>query len=130
MAEQRARRSEIEDAVGMELLRIHEETYGVGAETAITLVGEDLIVVVLDGLELQPSEKFLIDAGESQGVVEVRQRYQEAIEPTFRAAVERATGRRVTSFASLTKLGPNYAVEVFRLGPRAGHPSVDGVATP
>jgi hypothetical protein len=42
-------------------------------------------------------------------------RYQQAIETTFRAAVERATGRRVVSFASITKLSPHYVVEVFRL---------------
>ena len=39
-----------------------------------------------------------------------------AIETTFRAAVERATGRRVVSFASVIKLDPNYSVEIFRLG--------------
>ena len=50
------------------------------------------------------------------GVIEVRGRYQQAIETTFRAAVERITGRRVTSFASVTKLEPNYVVEIFRLG--------------
>ena len=42
---------------------------------------------------------------------------EQAIETTFRSAVERATGRRVVSFASATKLAPNYVVEVFRLGP-------------
>jgi hypothetical protein len=51
-------------------------------------------------------------------VVEMRSRYEAAIETTFQAAVERATGRRVVSFVSATKLSPNYAVEIFRLGPR------------
>ena len=40
-------------------------------------------------------------------------RYEAAIETTFQAAVERATGRRVVSFVSATKLSPNYAVEIF-----------------
>jgi hypothetical protein len=65
-------------------------------------------------------------------VIEVRNRYQQAIETTFRAAVERATGRRVVLFVSATKLNPNDVVEVFRPGPaKAGEaapadPRADG----
>jgi Na+-translocating membrane potential-generating system (MpsC) len=73
--------------------------------------------VFLDDLKLQRSEEYLISAGEGRAVTDVRNHYQQAIEITFRAAVERATGRRVISFASVTKLDPHYAVEIFRLGP-------------
>jgi uncharacterized protein YbcI len=73
--------------------------------------------VLLDDLELLPSEEFMVDAGEADSVLEVRARYQRAIEATFCSAVERATGRRVISFASNTKLDPNYGIEIFRLGP-------------
>jgi hypothetical protein len=51
--------------------------------------------------------------------------YQQAIETTFRAAVEGTTGRRVVSFASITKLSPNYVVEVFPLGPGKEAPLPD-----
>ncbi len=57
-------------------------------------------------------------------MIEVRARYQQAIETTFRAAVERATGRRVVSFVSVTKLDPNYIVEIFPLAPPAGEPNI------
>ena len=107
------------DAISRELMRIHEETYGKGAAYASTLISEDLVVVMLDDIELQHNEQFLVGAGEAQAVIEVRGRYQQAIETTFRAAVERETGRRVISFASITKLDPNYIVEIFRLAPRA-----------
>ena len=60
-------------------------------------------------MEMLPAEQFLIDSGEAEGVIHVRSRYQTAIEATFRAAVERGTGRRVVSFASITELDPNYA---------------------
>ena len=115
------------DGISRELMRIHEETYGKGAAYASTLISEDLVVVMLDGIELAQNEQFLVGAGEGQAVVEVRGRYQQAIETTFRAAVERETGRRVISFASITKLDPNYIVEIFRLAPRAG---VDPTAAP
>ena len=113
------------DAISRELMRIHEETYGKGAGHASTLISEDLVVVMLDDIELQHNERFLVDAGEAHAVIEVRGRYQQAVEATFRAAVERETGRRVISFASITKLDPNYIVELFRLAPREATPDAD-----
>src|SRR3712207_6081568 len=87
--------------------------------TLFRSMSEDAIVVFLDDLELQPNEEFLIGRDHGDAVVDVRARYQQAIETTFRAAVERVTGRRVISFASVTKLDPHYVVEIFRLGDRA-----------
>jgi uncharacterized protein YbcI len=109
---------EVSAEVAEELLRIHRETYGKGAQRADVAVCEDLAYCMLDELELLPNEEFMIDAGRADTVVEIRMHYQQAIETTFRAAVERATGRRVVSFASITKLSPNYGVDVFRLWPR------------
>jgi uncharacterized protein YbcI len=108
------------EELGQELLRLHYESYGKGAQESRILMDEDAVVCIMDGLELQRSEEFLIDAGHGDAVIEVRGRYQQAIETTFRAAVERHTGRRVTSFASVTRLDPNYIVEIFRLSPRDG----------
>jgi len=120
MAKPESTPQDVERALADELLRIHLETYGKGAGSAKALVSDDIIVVMLDDLELLANEEFLVGAGEAQAVIEVRGRYQQAIETTFRGAVERATGRRVVSFASVTKLDPNYAVEIFRLGARRG----------
>ena len=128
MADGDLTRTEVGEAILRDLLRIHEETYGKGATSAKTLVSEDLVVVMLDDIELQHNEQFLVGAGEAQAVIEVRGRYQQAIETTFRAAVERATGRRVVSFASVTKLDPNYIVEIFRLAPRQGEPGTGAAA--
>ena len=77
----------------------------------------ELNQVFFDDLELQKSEEFLIESGEGDRVVDIRSRYQSAIESTYIAVVERTTGRRVLSFSSSTKLDPNYALEVFRLAP-------------
>lgn len=110
------------EQLALELLKIHEESYGASAGAAHVHLLEDAVVCFLDDIELMPNEEFLIEAGREQAVVEVRGQYQHAIETTFSAAVERATGRRVISFASVTKLGPNYVTEIFRLEP-AGGPS-------
>ena len=115
MAEETGRA--VEDQIAKELLRIHEDSYGKSAETVEVLISDDAVVVFMDGLELQRAEEFLIESGDPDSVIEVRGRYQRAIEATFRAAIERATGRRVNSFASVTKLDPNYICEIFRLEP-------------
>jgi len=120
--------SAVEEAIAAEVLRIHMDSYGTGAGAARAYLNDDFVVVFLDDLELQTSEAFLVGAGHGQSVIDVRRSYQQAIETTFRAAVERATGRRVVSFASITKLSPNYAVEVFRLGPRKETPLQEPVA--
>jgi uncharacterized protein YbcI len=86
---------------------------------------DDSVICFLDELELQRNEEFMISAGHADAVVEMRSRYEAAIKTTFQAAVERATGRRVVSFVSATKLSPNYAVEIFRLGPRKELPLVE-----
>jgi uncharacterized protein YbcI len=109
--------AEIERALAAELLRIHEQAYGRGAGSSRVHYLQDTIICLMDDLEMLPNEVFLIEEGHGDGVVEVRGRYQQAIEATYRAAVERATGRRVTSFTSATKLDPNWLIEVFRLAP-------------
>ena len=117
MSEETGPVQDAEVAMAMELLAILRDSYGTSAGSAKAYINEDSVVVFFDDLQLQRSEEYLIGAGEGQAVIDVRNHFQQAIETTFRAAVERATGRRVTSFASMTKLDPHYAVEVFRLGP-------------
>jgi uncharacterized protein YbcI len=108
--------AEVRDEIAREILRIHEESYGNGAESAHTYIGEDFVVVVLDDLELLPNEKFLIDNGKQETVTQVRTQYQHAIQASFRAAIERATGRRVIGFASTTSIEePRFVAEIFKL---------------
>jgi uncharacterized protein YbcI len=116
-----------ERQLGEELLRIHQESYGRTAGSARVHILDHAVLCFFDDLELLPNEQFLVDAGRGDAVVDIRTQYQAAIETTFGAAVERVTGRRVTSFISATKLSPNYALEVFRLGP-AKDPSTEVTA--
>ena len=107
----------VSDAISEEILRIHRESYGQGAEWAHTYLDERFVVVVLDGLELLPNERFLVESGKEEAVAQVRSQYQRAIGPSFVAAVERATGRKVIGFASASSLeDPRFVVETFKLG--------------
>jgi len=109
--------NEVRDEIALEILRIHEESYGRGAALAETHISDDWVIVVLDQLELLPNEQFLVDKGQLDTVTHVRHQYQLAIQDTFRAAVERATGRRVIGFASTTSVGDErFMVEIFKLG--------------
>jgi uncharacterized protein YbcI len=107
---------QVTGAIAREIHRIHEESYGNGAERANAVVIGDFVVVVLDGLDLLPNEQFLVDQGDRDAVAQVRHQYQRAIQAPFRAAVERATGRRVVGFESTTSVEePRFMVEVFKL---------------
>jgi uncharacterized protein YbcI len=109
---------QMQEKVSDELLRIHQQSYGHAAASARTYIVDDAVVCFLDDLELAPNEEFMIEKGLEDTVLRMRNQFQQAIGPTYRAAVERAVGRRVTSFVSDTKLDPHYAVEIFRLEPR------------
>jgi uncharacterized protein YbcI len=100
-----------------ELLAIHEDSYGTTATDVRVHFLQDDVIVFLDGLQLQRNEQFLIDQGREDLVLTIRAGYQQSIETTFKAAVERATGRTVTAFLSNTNLDPPFSVEIFRLTP-------------
>jgi len=104
----------VREEISREILRVHDEAYGETAREAKVFVIDDIALVVIDA-EPTISERTLIDAGHGDAVVDTREAYQEAIAPTFTAIVERATGRRVTSFSSRLSIEPMYSVEFFRL---------------
>jgi uncharacterized protein YbcI len=107
---------EVRDEISQEILRIHQESYGKGAAESHVYIGDGFVVVVLDDLELLPNEKFLVEHGKHETVIQVRTQYQHAIQASFRAAIERATGRTVIGFASTTSMDePRFVAEIFKL---------------
>jgi len=110
---------QVADEICRDLLAIHADSYGRPAGGAEAHVLDNTVVVLLHGLDLLPGEEFLIQQGHGQAVSNVHTQYQRAIEPTFRAAVERATGRRVIGFTSQIQVEePRFMTEIFRLEPR------------
>lgn len=116
MAGERPTGAEVESAIADELLKVHVESYGAGAERIDVHIRDDMVVAVIDVI-LTPAERTLLDAGEVEAVKVTRESFQQAIAPTFRAIVERATGRRVDAFLSAMSIEPVYSIEYFRLGP-------------
>jgi uncharacterized protein YbcI len=106
----------VRDEIAQELLKVQEDTYGVGAREIKVHVLDDIVLVVID-VELAVSERTLLNAGHGDAVKNAREAFQDAIASTFKAIIERATGRRVDSFDSHMNIEGLYAVEFFRLRP-------------
>ncbi len=110
---------EVRAEISREIERVQEESYGAPVTNMTVLLGENLVTVVMD-VVWSRAEETLVEAGQGEAVRTTREAFQEAIAPTFTAVVERATGRRVQSFASRMIMGPEpWAAELFRLEPRS-----------
>jgi uncharacterized protein YbcI len=102
-------------AISREIVGIYAEYFGRGPTKAKTSWHEGFVLCVLEDVFTR-AERILIDGGRFDQVRLTRQAFQEEIEPIFREAVERATGRHVD--ACLSQVTPSgIAAEVFLLGP-------------
>ena len=111
--------AEIAVRISDEIAAIHRESYGELVDSIQTHIHEDFVICVID-VSLLTHERTLLghDRGE-ESIRTVRREFQQAIAPTFTAAVEHMTGRRVIGFLSETHLEPSFSVEFFRLAPAA-----------
>jgi uncharacterized protein YbcI len=80
--------------IATEITRLQAEYYGRGPTKARTYINDDLVVVVLEET-FTPAEKTLIARGESEGIQDIRRRFQQALRDQFVSIVEQATGRRI-----------------------------------
>ena len=102
--------------ISNEMVRLHSEYYGRGPNKAKVYADGDLTAVVLEET-FTPAEKTLIARGESDGIQDIRRRFQRAMADQFRSVVEQATGREVRSFMSETDLENDISIELFLVGP-------------
>lgn len=107
------------ELISREIERVHVESYGIGSHAIQTFLIEDSFVMCVIDNRLTTAEQTLIDGGRGDVVRATRMAYQEVIEPTFVALVERAVGRTVEAFISHVHLDPMFSVELFRLAPPA-----------
>ena len=110
---------EVREEIVREITRVHDESYGGGIDNIEIEVGANIVTMTME-VTFNRAEQTLVDAGSGEAVRTSREEFQTAIAPTFTAIVERATGRRVTGFASRMVIDPPWSVEVFRLEPAAG----------
>jgi uncharacterized protein YbcI len=94
---------------------VHECT-GRGPTKAKTMINRDTVTVLLADT-LTKGERKLVDNGDSDRVLELRQAYQRVMRDDFVAIVERQLDRKVVAFMSQNHIDPDLAVEVFVLEP-------------
>ena len=105
------------DAVTKAMVALHERYHHRAPVTAKTrMLGDDLLVCVLGGVYTDV-EKTMIELQRSTVVHETRRAFQNAIERTFIAEVERLSGRDVLSFIPNHHVGPDLEVNLFMLRP-------------
>lgn len=94
---------------------------GRGPTSARVLLNEETVVVVMRDI-LTKGEQVLVEHGHDEQVLSLRGAYQEAMRQEMTAAIETIMERPVETFMSTNSTDPDYAVEIFILGP-AGHES-------
>jgi uncharacterized protein YbcI len=95
----------------VQLLR---EYTGRGPTKAKTLVGDDLVTVLVRDT-LTKGERKLAEKGHAERVLQLRHDFQEAMRDDLIALVEGETGRKVVAFLSQNHIDPDLAVENFVL---------------
>jgi uncharacterized protein YbcI len=103
-------------AISREMVRLKAEHYGKGATEAKTYVCDDWLFCVLKG-GMTTVERTLLDHGEEELVRQVRLRFQDNMDESFKGVVAELTGRPVLTYQSQVLFNPDFVVEIFLLGP-------------
>jgi uncharacterized protein YbcI len=104
-------------AISNATVKLMNEYTGRGPTKAKTTISRDLIAVVLQDT-MTKAERTLASNGDAQFVIDMRHRFQHAMQDDLVAAVERLSERKVIAFMSDNHIEPDMAVEVFILEPQ------------
>ena len=105
--------------ISAEVARIHAAAYERDdRERVSTLVDDDLVMCVLR-LALTHAETLLISHDHDDAVRDQRHAFELTLAPILSAAVERATGRTVSTFHTSTHLETKLTLLIFILAPAA-----------
>jgi uncharacterized protein YbcI len=113
-------------AISTSIVRILREHYGRGPMKAKTYVLDDIIVVVMRGSGFTPLEKTIMDSGQPDRVIAMREDFQRVMAARYRETIEALTGRRVLAFLSQAHVEPDITMEIFFVdGPLHGFGSIE-----
>jgi uncharacterized protein YbcI len=113
-------------AISTCIVRILREHYGRGPMKAKTYVLDDIIVVVMRGSGFTPLEKTIMDSGQPDRVIAMREDFQRVMAARYRETIEQLTGRRVLAFLSQAHVDPDITMEIFFVdGPLQGFGAIE-----
>jgi uncharacterized protein YbcI len=98
------------------IVRLHRTHYGKGPTRSKSYLIDDVLICVMREI-FTTVERTLIDAGEHDMVRETRLAFQEAMQDTFKSAIEEILGRTVLGITSQVLIDRDTAIEVFVLEP-------------
>jgi uncharacterized protein YbcI len=100
-------------AISTSIVRILRERYGRGPMKAKTYALDDIIVVVLRAGGFTAAEQTMIDSGEPNRVIDMREDFQRVMAADYKGAIEDLTDRKVLAFLSNAHVDPELTLEVF-----------------
>jgi uncharacterized protein YbcI len=112
--------------VGILRDRILRDHYGRGPMKAKTYALDDIIVVVMRGSGFTALEQTIMDSGDPDRVIAMREDFQRVMAARYKQTIEGLTGRKVLAFLSQAHVEPDITMEVFFVdGPLKGFGAVE-----
>jgi uncharacterized protein YbcI len=116
-------------AISTSIVGILRDHYGRGPMKAKTYALDDIIVVVMRGSGFTALEQTIMDSGEPDRVIAMREDFQRVMADRYRQTIKELTGRHVVAFISQAHVEPDITVEMFFMdGPLAGFGAVEIIA--
>jgi uncharacterized protein YbcI len=113
-------------AISTSIVGILREHYGRGPMKAKTYALDDIIVVVMRGSGFTPLEQTIMDSGEPERVIAMREDFQRVMASRYKQVIEELTGRKVLAFLSQAHVEPDITMEIFFVdGPLEGFGAVE-----
>jgi uncharacterized protein YbcI len=100
-------------AISTSIVKLVREHYGRGPIKAKTYVLDDIIVCVMRGSGFTPLEQTIMDSGEPDRVIAMREDFQRVMARRYRETIEELTGRKVLAFLSQAHVEPDITMEIF-----------------
>ena len=117
-------------AISTSIVHILREHYGRGPMRAKTYVLDDIIVVVMRGSGFTALEQTIMDSGEPDRVIAMREDFQRVMAKRYRETIEGLTGRKVLAVLSQAHVEPDITMEIFFVdGPLEGFGALE-ISTP
>jgi uncharacterized protein YbcI len=100
-------------AISTRIVGLLRDHYGRGPMKAKTYALDDIIVCVLRGSGFTPIEKTMMESGEPNKVVDMREDFQRVMATRYKDLIEELTDRKVVAFLSQAHVDPDLTLEIF-----------------
>jgi len=100
-------------AISNSIVSLLRENYGRGPMKAKTYALDDMIVCVMRESGFSAVEQTMMDSGEPDRVVGMREDFQRVMAARYKDTIEELTNRKVIAFLSQAHVDPDITMEIF-----------------